>query len=105
MHFFTFPAFQLAPAGDVPQQEEAAAVTDWTLWPPQRLLQWQDLYSVQGKAPGNPLQEPHLHRPDREGLQPQLARRHKGLHLHQGESHVSPGITAPIKPGGLNVVC
>lgn len=103
--FLAFTAFQLAPAGDVSQQEEAASVADGTLWPPQRLLQWQDLHSLQGKAPGNPLQEPHLHRPDREGLQPQLARRHKGLHLHQGESHVSPGITAPLKPEGLNAVC
>lgn len=95
--FFMFTAFQLAPAGDVSQQEEAASVADGTLRPPQRLLQWQDLHSVQGQAPGHPLQEPHLHRPDREGLQPQLARRHQGLHLHQGESHVSPGITATPK--------
>lgn len=98
-YFFSpvFTAFQLAPAGDVAQQEEAAPVADGTLRPPQRRLQWQDLHSVQGQAPGHPLQEPHLHRPDREGLQPQLARRHQGLHLHQGESHVSPGITATPK--------
>lgn len=54
-------AFQLAPPGIVTQQEEAAPVTDGTLWTAQRLLQWQDLHPLQGQAPSYPLQEPHVH--------------------------------------------